>query len=370
MIDSVQDKSIISQRLFNLFTLVIPTYNRYPFLLRLLRFYKSYNYPFKIIVLDSSSDLLELEELKSLLAHERITYQDFDSNIFPDEKIARGLEYVKTPYAALCADDDFITLNGINQSVAFLEKNPDFTVAHGHYISFWIKTGKKAKQQFCWQPIYPYKSILFSDEKSRLHFHFSNYCPNFYAVYRTDFLKMILKETIKFADEPVFGELLLSMLALIYGKMKRLDVLYAARENIPGSAATTYENLKDFIRAGTYDEKYARFRDCLAMHLSRKSQLNTEESKSVVDESMAAYMGKYFGPTNYKDVLINKTRDILDYLRLPDWIHDGIRSMYRKLFLSKQFRLNDFLSSLDVPSSKYYNDFNTIRSHVLSYSKK
>lgn len=78
------------------------------------------------------------------------------------------------------------------------------------------------------------------------------------------------------------------------------------------------------------------------MHLSKKSQLNTEESKIVVDETMAAYMAKYFCPTNYKDVITNKTSDILDYLRLPDWIHEEIRSMYRKLFLSKQIRLNDF----------------------------
>jgi hypothetical protein len=288
--------------------------------------------------------------------------------IDPHDKIVDALNYVNTKYCVFCADDDFVTPNGINQSVEFLEKNPDFAIAHGHYISFHLMTDKKGEHQFSWKPIYPYKSITFPDVKTRLDFHFSNYYPSFYAVHRTDFLKMIWEETTKFTDDYRFGELLPSMLTLIYGKMKRLDVFFAARESIPESSGQSSEHLSDFITTGTYDEKYAKFRDCLAMHLSKKSQLDVEESKRVVDDAMSAYMEYY--STIYKRILIHKMKYILDYLELPDWVDEGIRVLYRKLFLPKQMQMDDFRSSMDIPSSKYYDDFNKIRLYVLSYSKK
>ncbi len=357
-----------------LVTVIIPTYNRPEYLRRILNYYDEYRGDNNIIVADSSSNenkKLNKEIISSFSNLNLSHLSTCSSTINLFHKIAYAVDHVDTKYCVVCADDDFITPNGINQSVDFLEKNPDFTVAHGYYLSFYLKTDERKKQQFCWVPIYPYKSITFTDAKSRLNFHLLNYYPTFYAVHRTDFLKMIFKETLKFTNDDRFGELLPSMLALIYAKMKRLDVLYAARESIPGSLGRTTENLEDFIKAGTYDAKYAKFRDCLAIHLSEKSQLDVEESKRVVDDAMSVYLSAYImkkESTNYKHILIHKMSNILDYLRLPEWMDEGIRSGYRKLFLLKQMQMKDFQGSVDVPSSKYYDDFNKIRLHVLSYS--
>jgi len=344
-------------------TIIIPTYNRPEYLRRILGYYNEYGENYNIIVADSSSDENKRINKKTIssVSNLNILYlTNYSTEINPTNKIADAINYADTKYCVFCADDDFVTPNGIKQSVDFLEKNPDFTVAHGHYISFYLKTDKGGKQQFCWTPIYPYKSITFPDAKSRLIFHLSYYYPTFYAVHRTDFLNMIFEETLRFTDDVRFGELLPSMLTLIHGKMKCLDVLYAAREDIPGSTGQICENLKDFIKVGTHDEKYAKFRDCLAMHLSKKSQLSIKESKKVVDDAMAVYMRKYFD-------FIHKMGKKLDHLRLPDWIDKVIRAPYRKLFLPKQ--MNDFPIFSDT-SSQYYDDFNKIRLHVLSYSKK
>ena len=342
-------------------TIIIPTYNRPRYLKRILSYYNEYVGNYNIIVADSSSDENKKrnEEIISSFSNINISYINYPSEINPSYKIADALNHVNTKYCVFCADDDFIIPNGIDQSIDFLEKNPDFTVAHGYYISFYLKNDKRKKQHFYWDPIYPYKSITFSDAKYRLNYQFSNYYPTFYAVHRADFLKMIFEETTEFTDDYRFGELLPSMLTLIYGKMKYLDVLYAARENIPGSSGQSSENMVDFIKAGTHDEKYAKFRDCLAMHLSKKSQLDLEESKRAVDDAMSAY--------TKKNSLINKVSNALDYLRLPDWIDEGIRTLYRKLFLSKQMRMEYFRSSVDVSSSKYYDDFDKIRLHVLPH---
>ena len=351
-------------------TIIIPTYNRPDYLRRILNYYNGYGGNYNIIVADSSSDENKKRNEKIIPSFSSINMlhiKNYPSEIDPHYKIADALNHVNTKYCVLCADDDFVTPNSIDESTDFLEKNPDFTVAHGHYISFYLETDKRGKQQFCGAPIYPYKSITFPDPVSRLTEHLGNYSvPTFYGVHRTDFLKMVFKETLKFTNDYQFGELLPSMLTLIYGKMERLDMLYAARESIHTSTSGRVETFRDFIRNGTYDEKYAKFRDCLAVHLNIKTQLDVEESKKVVDNAMAVYMKKYFDFTA-KDIFIHKMKKKMDHLRLPDWIDKGIRVPYRKLFLPKQ--MNDF-PIFSNTSSKYYDDFDKIRLHVLSYSKK
>lgn len=356
----------------NRVNIIIPTYNRPEYLRRIISYYNEYGGDYNIIVADSSSDENKKrnKEIISAFSNLNILHlSKYSSALNLFRKVADAVNYAEEKYCVFCADDDFITPNGINESINFLEKNPDFAAAHGYYISFYLRTDKKGKRQFCFAPIYSHKSITFSDAKSRLFFRLSNYnVPTLYAVHRTDFLKMIFKETLKSINDDRFGELLPSMLTLMYGKMKCLDVLYGAREIIPDSGGRTSKDLIDFMKDGTYDEKYAKFRDCLATHLCRKSQLDIEESKRVVDGAMSAYMKKY--SKSYKDILIHKMSNILDYLRLPDRIEGGIRMLYRKLFLKKQIRMDDFRCSVDISSSKYHDDYDKIRRHALLYSKK
>jgi glycosyltransferase domain-containing protein len=237
-------------------TIIIPTYNRSNYLRRILNYYNEHGGNSNIIVADSSSDenkKLNKKGISSLSNLTLLHLSDYPTSISASHKVDDALNYVNTKYCVFCADDDFITPNGIKQSVDFLEKNPDFTVAHGYYISFCLKADKREKQKFCWKRGYQYESITFPEAKSRLFSHFSNYyAATFYAVHRTDFLKMIFKETIKFTDDVRFGELLPSMLTLIHGKMKRLDILYAAGD-ADSITSGPYAYLTDFIRAGKYN---------------------------------------------------------------------------------------------------------------------
>jgi len=142
-------------------------------------------------------------------------------------------------------------------------------------------------------------------------------------------------------------------------------VLYAARDQ--SSIRVGYwPALKDAIEAGTYNETYDKFRDCLSMHLSKQSQLDIEESWQVVDEAMSAYMNKYYYPSKSKIGYVSaRMGRILDYLNLPDRLDRGIRTSYKWLAESRYTRK----ASIDMsPSSKYHDDFNKIRHQVLSSS--
>ena len=64
-------------------------------------------------------------------------------------------------------------------------------------------------------------------------------------------MRMIYEETLKFADDYRFIELLPTMLTSIYGKVKCLDVLYAAREYSRSSAGQTIKSIRGYMKDGT-----------------------------------------------------------------------------------------------------------------------
>lgn len=354
--------------------IVIPTYNRPAYLRRILGYYDSFREGFKIIVADSSSDENKRmnKDIISSVSNLDIQYLDsYPTEMNPHHKMADVVNYAEGKYCVFCADDDFVTPNGIKKSVDFLEKNPDFIVAQGRYIGFKLGNRRK-KQQFRWDFAYSPLSIEFSDPESRLEYHLSNYLiPTSFGVHRSDVLKMIYEEALKSDVDPfLFSELLTTMLTLIYGKMKCLNVLYGARDAEP-VRGRAWPTLGDAIEARTFDEKYARFRDCLARNLSKKSQLDIEQSGKLVDKAMSAYLNKHL----LRPIVPfpkSKKRIILDSLPLPDWTKGGIvalyAALYRALFVEPASLYSTLILKPVFPLSKHRDDFNKIRLHVLSHS--
>jgi len=342
------------------FTIIIPTHNRPNRLRRIFDYYSGYRSGYNIIVADSSSDenKRKNKEVVSSLSSLKILYLDhYYSEIDPWHKFADAVNRVETKYCLFCADDDFVVPNGIEQSVYFFEKNEDFTVVHGQTVSFYPKN----KGEFLWQIDYLSQPNIFSDAKSRLIEHLANYSvATFYGVHRTDFLKMIFRETLKSASHGRFIELLLTELTLVYGKMQCLNGFYSAREMILDSAGIASESINDLIKKGEYKKNYALFRECLSFHLRENSELSAEESGKVVDNAMSAHLEK-FRPSLRKKFLM----DILDYLPAP--VSRRIQLIYRTAKLKILKPESDLLKSIKDPSSGSYGDFIRIRDCVASH---
>ena len=294
--------------------IIIPTYNRPDYLARILAYYNDCGKDFNIIVADSSSnDIKKInKKLISQIRNLDILYVDkYSAEISFYFKFADIVNYVKEKYCVFCADDDFSITDGIKKSVDFLEKNNGFAAAHGKYVKFNLKINKEKKQEISFMPIYPHKSITSDDAKTRLIVHLSNYYPTFYAVHRSHLLKEAYKEALKSKINPLlFGELLPSAITLIYGKIKSLNVLYAARDG--NSVGTVkWPGLFDFIEKGEYSKEYPKFREGLANCLSKKSQLTVEESRKAVDYAMSNYLKRYYRIHRSK---IHKIKEYLNHL--------------------------------------------------------
>ena len=279
-----RDKKIIENQ-GNDITIVIITYNRYPFLIRLLKFYQKYEYLFHILILDSSSDDLD-DEMKSYLKMKNVTYRKYDPSIFFTEKISDGCQSIKTRFAVLCADDDFLIPSSIITSRDFLLKNEDYASAHGLYFNH-TSFEKAQKTGFSIGPLYSQgKSVKDDSSVQRFNkYMFVKVGINpLYAVHRTNFFQLIWKETSKYVSDWGLSEIFPCALSLIYGKMKVLPVFYASRQ--PNTYSWYDENRHSEMFS---EEKLRLASNGFAKHLSTLDKINNKESSLIVNSAFLKY---------------------------------------------------------------------------------
>lgn len=323
---------------------------------------------------DSSSDDNKKLNKNIIASVSNLTIQYLDHysrEMVSHHKFADAVNYAESKYCVFCADDDFITPNGIKQSVDFLEKNPDYVIAQGRFIGFRLENHRGNKRRFRWKFADPPISIEFPKPESRFEYHMSLYTTStIYGVHRTEALQRVYKELLKSKVDPLFfGELLPSMLTLIYGKMKCLNVLYGARNE--HTIGVGWPTLGDAIESGTFDEKYARFRECLVTNLSKVSRLSTEDSGKLVDRAFSVYLhGRSLMPV--VSIPKSKKRTALEYLHLPHWMQNGIIASYalsNKVATVKTKSLYNKLLGKPLFSLMNHGDFTRVRFHALSESE-
>ena len=355
-------------------TLIIITHNRPNRLRRLLDYYQKNKEDFRIIVSDSSSskDKEKNKTVVSLFPNLDITYLHHYSEDTEFRYQANDtLNYVKTKYCLICPDDDFVVPNAIIESANFLERNLDFTIAQGKYLSFYLKVKGKQKKIYL-APAYSCQSITNPDSLKRLEEHLSNYSTiTIFGVHRTEFMKMLFSEILTFTDDERFAELLHSVITIIHGKMKCLDLLYGVREIIPSSSGITNETIPMFIKKGTYKRKYNKFKECLVNHVIKETGVDVQQANNMIDESMAKYLHKYFfyGLNSFSARIVGRSLNKISkkwYKIVKKFLIE--RKIKKR---AKYFNQQDsFSRSLLNPSLKYYKDFNRIYKFINLYIKK
>ena len=115
-------------------TILIPTHNRPAYLTRSLSWFLSGG--FRVIVADSSKtlndDVSRSQNSELTYLHRPGGYETYTAKIY------EALRLVDTPYVALCADDDFILYEGLEQGVRFLDSNPDYAFYQGMAYFFQV----------------------------------------------------------------------------------------------------------------------------------------------------------------------------------------------------------------------------------------
>ncbi len=352
-------------------TIFVPTYNRPGYLKRLLSYYNDYQIPYKIIIADGSIDEIKRANRQTVSSFPALNILHLDNYSSETSSIVRvndAMKHVDTKYIVFCADDDFVTPNGIEQSMDFLEANPDYTIAHGRYISFQLENDTQGRKTFRYEICYSPEILTSDDPVERLHQHLSRYTmPTLYAVHKTELLRMILVENYRFSDvkESLLPDSLGTNLDVITGKMKCLDILYCARDGESGRTGS-FTNIKELTKAGLYDKLYAEFIKCMAIYLSKASKLSLDESIRLVNKWVKAHNKKY-GSKKPLTLMIAWLGRMLDKVALPHWLKKLIRKTYAILTGTMKRKKQ---SEFQPQSSLEDEDIDKIRQHVLSFSTK
>ena len=269
--------------MLNTLTIIIPTYKRYSYLIRLLKFLNLYKNPIKILILDSTPENLYNEKIHEIINNDRITHISFDANVTFWDKIAIGAQNINTEFVTLCADDDFIIPNAAVSCMEFLKENKNYSSAHGLFFQHPNYDTVK-NMGFSLTPLYEERIDSFGDTASeRLTSYLSGKGLNpLYAVHRSSILSLIWSETSKYISDWNLHETFPCCLSAIYGKTKRLPIFYASRES-NNFRVNNYENIKR-----TYSpEKVSRAVEGVTEHLSQIDRISIEEAESVVSRAFA-----------------------------------------------------------------------------------
>ncbi|MBI2063439.1 MAG: TIGR00180 family glycosyltransferase [Candidatus Yanofskybacteria bacterium] len=356
-------------------TIIIPIHNRILFLPQILEYYSRFkkDINLKIIVADSSSadNFDNNKKVVDKFADLSILHIPIHGRPTLYDKIIGALKYVETEFCVCCADDDFVTVSGLKKTCDFLKSYPDFVVAHGAYISFNTRPNRK-KWGLYWRQIYGSHSVDDASPEQRLTDQFLNFKPTLYAVHRTYDLKCIFEEVKGALDSEVkillFGELLISMLAAIRGKIKDLNILYSVRrKDSPYQGQhIKWPTKRDYFREGKLEAESIEFKECLARNLSVKMGLNFERAQILVKVGLSSYLKKVLQPDYFRHFVLN-TANFLKNTDAPIWLYKNLSRVYRIFVPVKRGGTADDLAGTNL--SAYNEDFKILREIVLKYAQ-
>lgn len=150
------------------------------------------------------------------------------------ERLVACARVAKTPYVVVHADDDFMLPAAIDESVAFLDRNPDFVGCQGR--TFFLKL---RAPRSCAPKINRSMTRAEKDAVSRIANQCANFTPTLYALTRREAFIEVNHAALSHTTNVVFWQYLSSCLLLAKGKLRVLDSLYYLRlDNPDGWRAT------------------------------------------------------------------------------------------------------------------------------------
>lgn len=276
-------------------TILIPSFNRSSFLIRLLRYFDSVQCSHKIAIADSSS-ASHVNAVKDYLANTSLNVRyDECPELNDSEAIRFLLDHCDTSYSVFVADDDFLVPRMLTECVAFLEKNPDYSCVHGDGILFNLRSSGAYGhiEGVSW---YNQPDLEQNKPSQRLRYHLANYSVSLFSVHRTEQFRYHY-HLIKGIKDKRFTELLPCCLDVISGKIKHLKGLYLIRQ---GHDQRYYlPQIFEWFTTDQWLHSKNIFCDVLAKELQKKE--NVLDAELFVNDAFKFYFYHAYAATHAKD---------------------------------------------------------------------
>lgn len=194
-------------------TVVLPLKGRYLFTLRFLWHANKARLPYRFLIADGQVH----PELARVLTNSRSTFPELDIEYirYPEDcdysqyfgKLADALQRVRTPYAMLADNDDFLGFEGTERALNFLDSHADYVCCAGRMAGFGVYSGLnnpsggligRLNRLYTY---FPCDDVSWPSAVERLRLGGAKLWI-YYAVHRTDTLATICREVanIGFSD--------------------------------------------------------------------------------------------------------------------------------------------------------------------------
>lgn len=258
-------------------TVLIFSYNRPDHLSVALNYWGKYKGP--VIVADGSAEPILKQIPKNIQYLHRPGIGAFD-------RIREMSTKVKTSYAVLAPDDDFIGFEGLQFVVNFLDEHPDYSSAQGLYTRFSTKKSPSYINWF-WDYCYAAKYSHIDSSKERIMSAMSHpimhYC---YSVMKLECLKSTL-DMFDGIDEdsipPSTFELSFIFGLMSHGKYATLSIFYMARE--AQNARHDNKNFSEWVNLNS-TSGYGRWRTNICQTFHKERGYPMPFSVELVDQSV------------------------------------------------------------------------------------
>lgn len=263
-------------------TILIPTYNRPKYLERVLAYFNNFEY-FKpnIFILDSSFEDNKIvnEATVKNLNNDRIKYYHFDSAVNFFKKINFGIEKTTTEYLALCADDDFLTEEGLIESIKTLESNKDLYSVKGKNLYF-VKSMSNIKEYDFFPGLYENDSI------DRLHSMTKGFVATLmYQVFTIEKYKIMYKfledNRAMLPENNTFQEYLFYFMVILTGKIGKINVDLNIRDKSVPRAFESFKNFPHAIMDGSFNDDYKKFCEFLNKYSKQIGKCKKDFNKNI-----------------------------------------------------------------------------------------
>ncbi len=266
-------------------TIIIPTFNRHSFLVRLIKYYlndDSFKF-FNFVIADSSNEnILKKNKLFiNRLNAKNVSYYQFSNKIDVNKKIYLALEKVKTNFVSICADDDIIFLRSIIRSIDILKKDTQFSSATGIFINFSVHENGHISLN----TEYPNSALTDQYAINRIRNLFISYRSLLYGTHKTSTIKKTFKYLIK-NKSLCFSEIFQSTATLISGKVFDIGNIFGARQSVTEADINRddWETLAWFEKnPKNYLENYFQYFQIFLNYLMKEHKLilNKDEINSM-----------------------------------------------------------------------------------------
>lgn len=198
--------------------IIIPTHCRPLLVERALAYYGQFEV--EVVVVDSSPQPMTMDLPRN------IRYLHRPAKSFA-ERVGMALIELDKPFVALCPDDDFLAIDGIERGVKYLMDHADYSAVNGRYISF-SANAASIEISVCYAETKDY-SISSDDPSSRVFTAMDEYANTMYSVFRFNVMEQAI-HLAKSVEEVTAVEISLVLIGSLLGKTHTLPVFWMARD--------------------------------------------------------------------------------------------------------------------------------------------